>query len=260
MWTEAIEGFATAQLAARRSAGTIRLRRHYLGRLAAGVSCGPWAVTTVSLEGFLAVPGWSPETCNSARTSVRAFYAWGVRVGHAQHNPALALERVRIPRPEPRPTPDHVLKRAELAGSERDVLMLRLGAWEGLRRAEIARVHSDDVVESSLRIRGKGDKVRTIPLDPRLRDVIVEAGGWLFPSRSGGHLSADRVGAILRSLLGGPWTAHTLRHRFASRAYAAERDFRAVQELLGHSSVVTTQRYVAVPDGALLAAVRAAAA
>lgn len=51
----------------------------------------------------------------------------------------------------------------------------------------------------------------------------------------------------------GEWTAHTLRHRFASTAYAGSRDIRTVQELLGHSSVATTQIYTAVPDGSIRA-------
>ncbi|HET6299160.1 MAG TPA: site-specific integrase, partial [Kribbella sp.] len=56
-------------------------------------------------------------------------------------------------------------------------------------------------------------------------------------------------------LLLGDWTGHSLRHRFASAAYAVDRDLRAVQELLGHSKPETTARYVATPDGALRAAV-----
>lgn len=259
-WTAEIDGYATALRAAGRSPGTVRLRRSYLLRLSVHAGGDPWAVRLEQLQQFLAAGCWSPETANSARSTVRGFYGWGVTVGRIDRSPALGLDRVKVPTPSPRPAPDHVLARALLAAGERETLMLRLAAWQGLRRAEIARVHSGDVNDGLLRVKGKGGKVRLLPLDRRLELQIVAAGGWVFPSRRGGHLSADRVGQLMRGLLGGEWTAHTLRHRFASRAYAAERDFRAVQELLGHSSMVTTQRYVAVPSGALAAAVRAAAA
>jgi len=70
------------------------------------------------------------------------------------------------------------------------------------------------------------------------------------------------VGRIMSDALGGPrsgWTAHTLRHRFATRAYAGDRDILSVQQLLGHSSVATTQRYTAPPDDALRKAVMSVA-
>jgi site-specific recombinase XerD len=63
----------------------------------------------------------------------------------------------------------------------------------------------------------------------------------------------------MSALLGPGWTAHSLRHRFATRAYAGERDLLTVQQLLGHSSVATTQRYTQIPDDALRRAVMAVA-
>ncbi|WP_022899139.1 tyrosine-type recombinase/integrase, partial [Humibacter albus] len=80
----------------------------------------------------------------------------------------------------------------------------------------------------------------------------------LFPGRVDGHLSAAYVSKLISRALPEGVTAHPLRHRFASRAYAAERDIRAVQELLGHASVATTQIYTAVPDAALRRAALAA--
>lgn len=73
-------------------------------------------------------------------------------------------------------------------------------------------------------------------------------------------LSPAYVSKLISRALPAGVTAHMLRHRFASAAYRGERDIRTVQELLGHSNVATTQVYTAVPDGALRAAVEAAAA
>ncbi len=73
------------------------------------------------------------------------------------------------------------------------------------------------------------------------------------------HMHVDAVGKAMRRALGFASSAHALRHRFATRAYAGTHDLLAVQRLLGHASPATTQIYVAVSDDALRAAVAAAA-
>lgn len=130
-----------------------------------------------------------------------------------------------------------------------------------MRRAEIARVHSDDVSDVGLHVTGKGGRTRTLPIHPRLHDRLHALDGWAFPSsqRPGGHLCADRIARRLEAILPPPWTAHSLRHYFASAAYAGTRDLRSVQTLLGHASIETTQRYVAVSNDDLTQAVRAVA-
>nr|WP_279386717.1 tyrosine-type recombinase/integrase [Tsukamurella pulmonis] len=149
---------------------------------------------------------------------------------------------------------------------DRERLMLALGACAGLRRAEIAQCRGDalerDLDGWSLRVVGKGGRVRRVPLSDDLAEQVQARGtGWTFQGqmragraihgdRSAGHLSAGRVGELVSELLPDGWTTHTLRHRFASAAYRADRDIRAVQELLGHVSVATTQVYTAVPDDA----------
>jgi integrase len=85
------------------------------------------------------------------------------------------------------------------------------------------------------------------------------AGGYLFPGDDDGHLSARYVGKLMAGALPDHSTAHTLRHRFATRAYRGTRNLRAVQALLGHSSVATTERYTAVDDDEIRAAMMSAA-
>ena len=106
---------------------------------------------------------------------------------------------------------------------------------------------------------GKGDKDRLIPLPAGLGGMIRARSGWVFPSERGGHVSPRWVGQMCAAALPGDWTLHGLRHRFATRAYARSRDLRAVQELLGHASPAITQRYVAVSEMNLRAAMNAAA-
>ena len=108
---------------------------------------------------------------------------------------------------------------------------------------------------------GKGGKDRVIPIsDDIARHLLALPDGWAFPSPAGGHLTEQHVGKLIANVLPDGWTAHSLRHRFATTAYAGTRDLLAVQELLGHSRPETTRGYVRLPQDALRAAVAAAAA
>jgi integrase/recombinase XerC len=84
--------------------------------------------------------------------------------------------------------------------------------------------------------------------------------GWLFPTGRGGHLTIHHVGSLVGRVLPPGFTMHALRHRFASRAYRGTRNLRAVQVLLGHQSIATTERYCAVDDFEIRAAMESASA
>lgn len=282
MWECEKRHFTKYLQSAARSPHTIRLRIHYVDRLARSVvEPDPWAVGIDELVDFLSHAEWKPETRKSARASVCAFYAWGVATDriHEHQNPARRLPRVSAPRALPRPAPSMVFRCALLAANDRDRLFLLLAGYAGLRRAEIAAVHPRDIDRDRdvLRVHGKGGKERIVPLHPDLLTAINDelarratgghGTGWrytslitedshLFPGRNG-HVGPDVPGKALTRLLVGDWTGHTLRHRFATVAYAAERDIRAVQELLGHSKPETTARYIQTPPEAKRSAVLA---
>lgn len=266
VWEDAIDSYLAYTVASGSGRETIRLRRHYLGVLARHCSCaGPWQATTDDLVAVLATEGWAPETRKSARSSIRGFYRWGMDTGKTTTDPSRALPRVRVPLGAPRPTPRDVVTRALAAADNRARTMLLLALLAGLRRAEIARVHHDHMIyettfqetkDWSLRVVGKGGRVRVLPLHPLLAETLLAHGdGFLFPGNDHGHLSPDRTGRIIADLLGPGWTAHTLRHRFSTEAYASRHDLFAVQALLGHARPETTARYTAVPDESLRAAV-----
>lgn len=242
--------------------GTVRQRRHYLGSLAETYPASTLlALTPADLAAFLAHDGWAPETRKCARAALRGFYAWALDMELTTKNPAVKLPPVRVPPGRPRPTPDDVFARAVAHGDVRDRLMVMLAAYAGLRRSEIAQVHTSDMTGDVLRVKGKGGRVRLLPLHPVLFEaLLLRPEGWVFPGLIDGHLSAQYVGQRLGRLLGPGWSGHTLRHRFASRAYLVDRDLRAVQTLLGHSKPETTARYTQVPDGALRAAILGVAA
>ncbi|WP_231992692.1 tyrosine-type recombinase/integrase [Mycobacterium sp. 1164985.4] len=193
-----------------------------------------------------------------------SFFGWAHRAGHLSTNPAAGLPVMRAAAPSPRPAPDAVWIAAIAAAGPRVRLMLRLAAEAGLRRAEIARVHRRDLTRgptgAALLVNGKGSKRRTVPVGDDLAAAIAGDGadGYLFPGADDGHPSPRYVGDLMADALPDHWTAHTLRHRFATRAYRGSRNLRAVQTLLGHSSVATTERYTAVDDDEIRAAAMAA--
>ena len=255
MWQEQVGAYAVHLAASGAAPSTVRLRRMHLERALTWLDVPPWDVTTEQVEAYLAAHDWAPETRKSVRASLRSFYSWGEESGQAASDPTRRLPSIRVPAGTPHPAPTDVLDAALAHAGGRERRMVLLAALAGLRRAEIAGLHSDDVEADALRIHGKGGTVRRVPLHPVLAAELAGVSGFVFPGKDGGHLSPDRVGRVMAALLGAGWTAHSLRHRFATRAYAGERDLLTVQRLLGHASVATTQRYTEVPDDALRRAV-----
>jgi len=173
-----------------------------------------------------------------------------------------------------------MLLQALAGASERDALILALAAYAGLRRSEIASLPWAAIEDGAVRITGKGGHTRVVPLAPPLAEMLslerwrrnggMLGTGWRFavdpaspyvlPSHIGEHLHPETVGAILSASLAPGWSGHTLRHRFATKAFAVDRDLVTVQRLLGHHNPQTTIRYTQAPQGAAVAAVAGAVA
>jgi integrase/recombinase XerC len=215
---------------------------------------------------------------SSARelSGVRAF----LRYAADQQGSAAQLPRTRAPkRPRtlPRPAaPDDAVNLAEnaaAAASEpwigaRDLAILLLLYGAGLRVAEALSLTGDALpMGQTLRVTGKRSKTRIVPVVPAVRDAIAEYARQcpyplrgpmpLFVGAKGGPLNADlvrRAVAAARRRLGLPdtLTPHALRHSFATHLLAGGADLRALQELLGHASLSSTQIYTAVDAAHLL--------
>lgn len=262
-WAGALALYDNALKAANRSPGTIRLHWHYLAQLRE-LHARPWRVTTEDLQRLMASRPWGASARKSARTVFRGFYRWGHGSGYIEHDPAATLATVRVPDGVARPTPEHVVRQLLRASDDRIGFLGMLAALGGLRCAEMAQVNEADYQgdwrSGSLMVHGKGGKVREVPVvDGRLAARLEQVEGWAFPNGYGSHLSAGHVSRIMSAALPGGWTAHTLRHRCATVAYAGTRDLLAVGAMLGHSRPETTQRYVRMPDDAVRAAALAAA-
>ncbi len=245
-WAGPLALWSNRLAAAGRSAQTIGLRRAHIAQLSRGVEAGPHDLTVDELLAWLADRDWSRETRRAWRATLRAFFA---EIGRLDLE-AVPAARAAEPRPRPIAEDDLQLTLRLVAGG-RVWLILRLAAQAGLRRGEIAQIHAHDLSRDllgwSLLVHGKGDKPREVPLTDDLASAVRLACGdsWMLPGQINGHLSARRVGELAAEALPAPWTLHTLRHRFATRAYEATGDLVTVSRLLGHASVATTQRYVA---------------
>lgn len=127
----------------------------------------------------------------------------------------------------------------------------------------VCQIHARDLYRDEtgwlLIVHGKGGNDRTIPLHPDLAARMrLRAGrGWLFPSPDGSHLKPGYVGVLMSEALPDGWTAHSLRRAFATQTFRRSHDLRAVQLLLGHSSLATTQVYLGSGVGDMRAALAA---
>lgn len=248
-WLDAIAAYDDDQVAGGKPSTTRRTRRDHLQHLARRVAVGPWEVDGGMLTSYAAGQSWAPETRRGHRNTFVSFYGWAVRVGLVAENVGAALPKVPVRMGRARPAPDRVYREALMSAGHREGLMLRLSAEVGMRRAEVAKAGSRDLVEDlvgwSLVVHGKGDRERVVPLPGSLARALMDLPpGFFFPGQDEGHLSPRYVGKLIAGLLPDSWTMHTLRHRFATRLYALRSDLLLVQESLGHASPTTTRRYV----------------
>jgi integrase/recombinase XerC len=253
----------------------------FLGRYR-GEMINPAALTAVSasdLRAFLAdrrAGGLGPSSAARELSGVRAFLRYA-----AEHQGSIAqLPRTRAPkRPRtlPRPAaPDDVVELAENAGAAasepwigaRDLAILLLLYGAGLRVAEALSLTADVMpIGSTLKVTGKRGKTRIVPVVAAVREAIDDYARQcpyplrgtvpLFVGARGGPLNPDlvrRAVAAARRRLGLPdtLTPHALRHSFATHLLARGADLRALQELLGHASLSSTQIYTAVDAARLL--------
>jgi len=243
---------------------------------------GPWSwagVDRLAIRGFLGAlqqRGLARRSVARVLSALRTFYRFLNLTRGIEVNPAKAA---RTPRPE-RTLPTHLdraeidllfaeaERRAETGGRKeaRDLAMLELFYSTGIRLAELAGLNEADLdlVSDQVKVRGKGRKERIVPVGRhaahalrryfRHRDgQLAQAAGSaerraVFLSLRGRRLTPRGVQLAMKSLLsslsrGRDLHVHSLRHSFATHLLDAGADLRAVQELLGHASLGTTQVY-----------------
>ncbi|MBD9700487.1 tyrosine-type recombinase/integrase [Flavimobilis sp. GY10621] len=248
-WAEALTRAHRHMAATGASRSTLALRRSQLRNFASACRhLAPADVTAEDLAAWIGHGAPAPETRRTRRSSLVAFFDADPATAGAA-NPARRLAQVAPSNPRPRPVGDTDYRAALASADDREALMLRLAAEVGLRRGEVARVHSRDLLEDddgwTLLVHGKGARDRFVPLTDALAATLrALPAGYAFPDRDAGHLTPAHVGRIVGRLLPSGVTMHALRHRFATRAYRLEHDLFVVQQLLGHTSPTVTRRYV----------------
>lgn len=269
-WSTWIDPYLTALRAAGRARSTIASRRQVLAQLSRETAAAPGDLSTEDLLTWMGLevwdedlgrlrPRWSTERRRAVRSTLAGFYRWAHGSGRTDVDPALGLPLVRPADGLPRPAALEAYLGALDQADEQERLMLTLACELGMRRAEVAQVHARDVedamVRPSLIVHGKGGRQRRVPIDPYLAMQLRAAAGYVFPGRIDGHLSPRWVGRRVSLLLGGTTTMHQLRHLFATTLVRRGRRIEVVQQLLGHRSLATTQRYLYVDDDDLRDAV-----
>lgn len=225
----------------------------------------------------------SDRSISRALAAIRSFYRFLER-RHGLANPRLSLVRgPKLKRTLPRPVSEQaaqdLIADAETSASQdwigaRDAALVTLLYASGLRISEaLALTGADNPLPEMLRVTGKGGKQRLVPMLAAARDAIqryatlcphaLTKENALFRGVRGGPLSARDAQALmarLRGRLGLPSSAtpHALRHAFATHLLTNGGDLRAIQDLLGHESLSTTQAYTSVETQKILQAYRAA--
>jgi integrase/recombinase XerC len=222
--------------------------------------------------------GLDPATIARKLAAVRSWFRFLVRRGVLERNVAREVRGPRLPRKLVSFLPIDeaaVLMDAKPAGGPppaRDVAVLELLYATGLRVSELAGLDLDDLDRSqqTVRVLGKGRKERIVPYGSRAAGALAAhlasrgaAGGPLFANRRGGRLTVRSIHSIVRRSatacgITRRVSPHTLRHTFATHLLDAGADLRMIQELLGHSRLSTTQRYVHVGTEQLMRAYDAA--
>lgn len=213
----------------------------------------------------LATRGYAKRSVARKASTVRAFLGDQVRRGALATNPADGVASPKRPSSLPRALPATALARMleAMAGEDdpvalRDRAVLETLYATGMRVSELAGLTVESVVgRSELRVRGKGNKERVVPIGGPARNAVAsylesgrsrlagpEAGRALWVGARGGRLDERGIRRVVRRRLG--TFPHALRHSFATHLLEGGADLRAVQELLGHIDLATTQIYTSV--------------
>jgi integrase len=237
---------------------TIQSRKEVLRRLDAELPLGLVEATTEELQGWLARPGWSPQTRSTYYTHMIGFYRDPEIAGRIGWDPTAGLIRPRVPKGLPKPAGEDELRHALTALPAPFDLYVMLAAYAGLRASEIAGLDRRDVTEARVTVEhGKGGKSRTVETHPELwRRIRLVPAGPIGLLGSGQIMTGDQISHRTNYQLDKVrlphLTLHTFRHRFATMLLrpkalgGAGADLLTVSELMGHANPNTTKIYCLV--------------
>lgn len=251
------------------SAHTLRAYRKDLKIFSGAVNTAPENIDVIDVRGFIAgqiKQGLNKTTVGRRLSSIRSFFKFLYREGFIRANPAKLVSNPKMQKLLPRfLSVDDVFSLVEQPEGigflpARDRAILELLYSSGLRVSELSGLNTDEVntKEHLVKVRGKGKKERIVPVGTKAVDVLKtylierfllkSKEKALFLNRLGTRLTDRGVRRIVvkyakRMAMNTRVGPHVLRHTFASHLLQGGADLRVIQELLGHSSLSTTQKY-----------------
>jgi integrase/recombinase XerC len=272
---KAVRQFLAALAQRNASVNTVKAYWQDLSAFAAYIGSDGWTeIDHVRIRGFLShlyERGLSKTSVARALAAVRSLYRWLAREGLVEQNPAMLVATPRLPKKLPRvPTIEEMNSVLDTdmpecaAFPERDRLLLELLYGCGVRNSELTEINLDDIRASSgaILVRGKGKKQRYVPFGesaqaalaqylPQRHDLLTAVRRTtpaLLLNHRGGRLTTRSVGRIVKRIavsrgLSPDIHPHTLRHAFGTHLLGEGADLKAIQEMLGHERLSTTQKY-----------------
>ena len=231
--------------------------------------------------------GLTKASTARALAAVRSWFKWLAKEGKVAQNPATLVSTPKLPKHLPRvPSAEEVNRvlnsitsstkdEERVAWPERDLVIFELLYGCGIRNSELVGIDMDDIhwANDAILVRGKGRKERQVPLGDEAamavrkyqasrgekltaagKGAMIADGPLLLNLRRGGRLTTRSVGRIVKSIamqrgLPADVHPHTLRHAFGTHMLEEGADLRAIQEMLGHKRLSTTQRYTQLTVG-----------
>ncbi len=212
----------------------------------------PPAIVTDFLSFVSSMRTYKPKTFHRMISTLSSFYRFLSTQGGVVANPMVGIERPRIKHQEIRYLKhNQVVRLIETIEDPRDKLIVRTIYATGVRVSELCGINIGDIDfdERTIRIRGKGDKIRIVFVDEETLEAIRKfienrIEGPLFVGQQGKHISPRAVQHIFKHYAPAGITPHKIRHSYASELYRRSKNLRVVQENLGHTSIKTTEIYL----------------
>ena len=213
-------------------------------------------VTPVIVNDFLSfvssMQTYKPKTFHRIISTLSSFYRFLYTQGIVMANPLTGIDRPRIKQQEVKYLKhNQVLRLIDSIEDPRDKLIVRTIYATGVRVSELCNMNIEDIDfdEHTIRIKGKGDKIRIVFVDDEtLSDILRFIGnrivGPLFVGQQGKHISSRAIQHIFKHYAPSGITPHKIRHSYASELYKRSKNLRVVQENLGHTSIKTTEIYL----------------
>ena len=234
-WESAVDDWISHLKLRGLSEETRRLRReHVRGIARRSGTHRPSDITGPQLADLCRARDWGAEHRRAIRASLRSFYGYCAKTEVVTGDPTDVLPIVKPSSPCPRPATDDIWVALLAKAAPRERLMARLAGEAGMRRAEVAVAHHDDLIRDwggwSLIVHGKGGKQRVVPITDRLADEISAycQHGYLFPGGVDGHISVVYVGQLISGLMPEGWSMHKLRHYADGRVMCPAKVIRLV--------------------------------